>query len=69
MSGVGRVLVARLVEEGIRLRGSGGLLVRPRPGSDGFYRRLGFRSVGNGLDRLVLPAADAAALLAAVSLE
>ena len=41
--GVGRALVARLVAESYRAGGNGRVIVIPRPGSEKFYSKLGFR--------------------------
>lgn len=43
--GVGRVLVARLVAKSILLGGQGRVLVQARPGTEDFYKALGFKSV------------------------
>ena len=41
-AGVGRQLVLRLILECLRQGGDASILVRPSPGSEGFYRGLGF---------------------------
>ena len=61
--GIGRVLIARLVVESYLQRGQGKVMVRPRPGTELFYRALGFTPAPRLPRRYILDRSEAEALL------
>ncbi len=61
--GVGRVLIARLVVESYLQGGQGKVMVRPRPGTEPFYRALGFTPAPRLPRRYILDPAAAETLL------
>ena len=66
LSGVGRVLLARLVVECYHSGGSGALFVRAHAGAVDFYKAMGCRQLKNSTEFL-LPSSSAEALFAAAT--
>jgi hypothetical protein len=65
--GVGRVLVARLIIESVLAGGTGRVLVHPRPGTEPFYRHLGFYKRPGSVWTMVINPATATQILLSVS--
>lgn len=61
--GVGRILIARLAVESYLQGGQGKVLVRPRPGTEPFYRALGFTPAPRIPRRYILDSSEAETLL------
>jgi Acetyltransferase (GNAT) domain len=59
-SGVGRVLVARLIAESYNKGGHGVVTVEPHPAAVGFYQKLGFRAHLKSLKYYTIDATQAA---------
>jgi len=62
-SGIGRILIARLVVESYLRGGQGRIMVRPRPGTEPFYRALGFTPAPRLPRRYLLDTPEAEVLL------
>jgi len=67
-SGVGKVLIARLIAESILRGRNGALLVTPRPQSIPFYQHLGFRQVRRNSRKFGIRAEQGNVLLTSVLL-